>query len=156
MGKGGAIRWTPEMLAAYEQRTKQTLATPIPAQPRIQAEPAKTGTQKLQALGRLRDGSMNKTEAAFAERLALQKHAGEVLWWSFEAVKLRLADNTHLTVDFAVLTSAGELQMIDVKGARAIVQDDAHVKMKVAAEKFPFAFFYAFPVKGGGWTVEKI
>ncbi|MDR1660895.1 MAG: hypothetical protein LBR95_00470 [Azoarcus sp.] len=48
------------------------------------------------ALGRLKPGQMNKTEAEYA----LRQQAGEVLWYRFEGVKLRLA---------AVETRTGEL-----------------------------------------------
>lgn len=130
-----------------------------PAQ--YQAVRAKQGGAKgrLQALGRLKPGQMNKTEAAYAAHLEAEKHAGEVLWWAFEGIKLKLADNTHLTVDFAVMRRDGVLEMQDVKGSKAIVQDDAKVKIKVAAEKFPFRFALVFPVpksKGGGWEVQEI
>jgi hypothetical protein len=51
------------------------------------------------ALGRLKTGQMNKTEEAYAAHLGLRKIAGEILRYKFEGIKLRLADNTFLTVD---------------------------------------------------------
>ena len=48
----------------------------------------------MYALGRLKAGSMNKTEAAYDQHLALLQHAGQILWRRFEGLKLRLADNT--------------------------------------------------------------
>lgn len=115
--------------------------------------------RRLQALGRLKPGEMNRTEAAYAQLLTGQLQQGEILWWKFEGIKLRLADNCFLTVDFAVMNRAGELQMIDVKGARAVWSDDSKVKMRVAAELYPFPFFVAFPQSkkdGGGFLVEAI
>jgi hypothetical protein len=115
--------------------------------------------KKLYALGRLKTGSMNRTETAYAQYLELQKRAGEVVWFAFDAVKLRLADNTFLSVDFFVMTKACELQAHDVKGSMAIITDDAKVKMKVAGEKFPFQFFYAIPKakkNGGGWDLIEV
>ena len=47
----------------------------------------------LFALGRLKPGEMNRTEQAYAQHLELRKQAGEVAWFRFEAIKLRLADN---------------------------------------------------------------
>lgn len=102
---------------------------------------------------------MNATEAAFAQDLELRRAAGEVLWWCYEGVKLKLADNTHLTIDFPVMMADGILRMIDVKGARHLVTEDARVKMKVAAEKFPFIFEIAYPVGGvkrREWVREEI
>ncbi|VEB42963.1 Uncharacterised protein [Chromobacterium violaceum] len=40
--------------------------------------------QSIQALGRLRTGAMNKTEAAYAQHLEAQKVAGRVAWFKFE------------------------------------------------------------------------
>jgi hypothetical protein len=106
------------------------------------------------ALGRLPTGTMNKTEAAYDAHLQMMRHAGEVLWHKFEAVKLRLADNTFYTCDFAVLAKDGVLEMHEVKG---FWQDDARVKIKVAAATYPFRFV-AMTAKakkhGGGWQRE--
>lgn len=116
-----------------------------------------TGQERLQALGRMRSGEMNKTEAKFAQLLELQRHAGEVLWWKFEGIKLMLAKNTSLTVDFAVMFADGVLTMIDVKGSKAIFTDDARAKMKVAADMYPFVFRAAYPKtksEGAGWAFE--
>lgn len=110
---------------------------------------------------------MNRTEQAYAAHLAKRKLAGEILGYEFEAVKLRLADNTHLTVDFMVYSASGEIEFHDTKGAKKIrrangsagftplVEDDAAVKMKVAAERFPFRFCHAF-LTPAGWVVREV
>lgn len=117
----------------------------------------KHGKERLYALGRLKVGEKNSTEQRYEDEvLKPGMIAGEILWYRFEGIKLRLADNTFLTVDFAVLPASGVLTMVDVKGAAAIVEEDARVKMRVAAEAYPFAFQLAFPVKGGGWTIKDI
>ena len=124
-----------------------------------QRKPAakQNGTQRMQALGRMKTGQMNKTEERFAQMLELERHAGKVQWWKFEAIKLMLAKNTSITVDFGVLPDTGILTMIDVKGSKAMVTDDARVKMKVAAEMYPFVFKLAYPrAKGEGWDIEEI
>lgn len=118
-----------------------------------------TSKAKLHALGRKKKGEMNATEAKFANYLRGLEIAGEILWWRHEGIKLQLADNTTLNVDFNVMYADGLLVMIDVKGAKAIIEEDAKVKMKVAAEQFPFVFRYAFPRQkkdGGGWIFEEI
>jgi hypothetical protein len=107
------------------------------------------------ALGRLPTGQMNRTEEAYAAELENQRLVGLVAWWRFEAVKLRLADNTFYTPDFAVMQAGGQLEMHEVKG---FWEDDARVKIKVAASIFPFAFVAACPKpkrQGGGWDIEK-
>lgn len=70
----------------------------------------------LQALGRLKAGQMNKTETAYAQELELRKRYGEIAWYRFEGIKLRLADNTFYTPDFAVMLANGQLEMHEVKG----------------------------------------
>jgi hypothetical protein len=112
--------------------------------------------RRFQAKGRLAAGVMNRTETAYASALEAQRQAGTILWWKFEALKLRLAPKTFVDIDFAVMAGDGGLEMHDVKGARAIYTDDAKVKMKVAAETFPFVFKVAFPRKGGGWDIENV
>lgn len=113
------------------------------------------GNHKAFALGRLRTGQMNKTEAEYAEFLERRKWAGEVAWYKFEGVKLRLADNTFYTPDFAVMLAAGEFQLHEVKGHW---QDDARVKIKIAADLYPFEFI-AFRKRskreGGGFSEER-
>lgn len=106
------------------------------------------------ALGRLKTGAMNKTEARYAAHLELLKHAGEILWYRFEGVKLRLADNTFITIDFPVMRHDGLLEMHEVKGRW---EDDARAKTKIAAEMYPFRFIAVMPQAqrdGGGWKVE--
>ena len=78
-----------------------------------------------------------------------------MLWFKFEGIKLRLADNTFYTPDFAVMRCSGQLEMHEVKG---YWQDDARVKIKVAADAYPFKFIAAKPKpkkEGGGWEVEE-
>lgn len=106
------------------------------------------------ALGRLKAGAMNKTEQAYAADLELARAAGAVAWFKFEGVKLRLADSTFYTPDFAVMLADGQLEMHEVKG---FWEDDARVKIKVAAELYPFRFVAVTArakKHGGGWSVE--
>lgn len=107
------------------------------------------------ALGRLPIGAMNKSEAAYDQHLWGLRHAGEVIWHKFEAIKLRLADNTFYTCDFCVLAKNGVLEMHEVKG---FWQDDARVKIKVAASLYPFRFIAVTArakKRGGGWDREE-
>lgn len=61
---------------------------------------------RMQALGRLKTGQMNATERAYGQLLELRKRAGEIAWYKFEGLKLRLADNTFYTPDYAVMPTA--------------------------------------------------
>lgn len=98
---------------------------------------------------------MNRTEEAYASVLEGLKQAGQILWYKFEAMKLKLADRTYYTPDFLVMRADGLLEICEVKGHW---EEDARVKIKVAAEQFPFRFV-AVKMKakkaGGGWEYEE-
>lgn len=109
----------------------------------------------MYALGRLKTGQMNKSEEAYSRHLEAEKQAGRVAWWRFEGVKFRLADNTFYSPDFAVMLPCGTMQMHEVKG---FWMDDAKVKIKVAAELYPFEFIAVRALAkkhGGGWEREE-
>lgn len=106
------------------------------------------------ALGRMKAGKMNQTETAYAELLEANKQAGEILWYSFEGMTFKLADNTRYTPDFAVMRADGLIEIHEVKG---FWRDDARIKIKVAAELFPFRFIAVkkrAKKAGGGWSQE--
>jgi len=105
------------------------------------------------ALGRIGGGTMNKTEAAYAEQLAARRHIGEVLWYRFEGIKLRLADRTFYTPDFAVLVASGALELHEVKG---FMEEDAAVKLKSAASQYPFVVRLVRRAKGGAWDIREV
>lgn len=110
----------------------------------------------LYALGRLKIGELNKTEQAYESVLKTMQYAGEILWYKFEGIKLRLADNTFYTPDFFIMNKDGQLEAHECKG---FAMDDSMVKIKVAAENFPFVFRLARvkPKKlGGGWDIKEV
>lgn len=96
-------------------------------------------------------GEMNKLEREYAARLEALKAHGEIADYRFESVKLRLADRTFYTPDFMVLKPDGAFEMHEVKG---FWEDDARVKIKTAAELFPFKFIAARKGKGA-WGFEE-
>lgn len=125
-----------------------TIARLISATP---AAVAATPLQRMQALGRLPAGRMNKTEAAYAEQLAARVHVGEILEFKFESLKLRLADRTWYTPDFSIVLPDGAREIHEVKGHWT---DDARVKIKVAAELYPYYRFIAVRRVKGEWVRE--
>lgn len=96
-------------------------------------------------------GGMNRTEAAYAEHLTLRQQSGDIAWFAFEAMKLRLADRTFYTPDFAVMLTDGTIEQHEVKG---FWEDDARVKIKVAAALYPFRFI-AVQKQKAGWKFEE-
>src|SRR5436190_22907250 len=107
------------------------------------------------ALGRLKPGVMNKSEAAYAAHLDECLRQGSIRWWKFEGMKFRFADNTFYTPDFNVMLASDELECHEVKG---FWMDDAKVKIKLAASLYPIRFFAmrSLPKRdGGGWKREE-
>lgn len=96
---------------------------------------------------------MNKTEAAYAERLELQRRGGIIADWAFQPEKLRLADRTFYTPDFRVINVDATVEFHEVKGHW---EDDARVKIKVAAAQHPYRFVAVTKIRNGnGWEVEQ-
>lgn len=101
--------------------------------------------------GQPKTGVMNKLETAYSLKLENDKHLGLIQWYAFEAMKFRLAKKTFYTPDFIVLTDDGFIQAHEVKG---FWEDDARVKIKCAAEKFPIKFI-AIQRKKKEWVIEE-
>lgn len=111
---------------------------------------------KGRAHGKHKPGVMNGTEALYAATLETRKLAGnDILWYAFEAITLKLATDSRYTPDFLVLRFDGQLECHEVKGHW---QEAAKVRIKVAADKFPFRFLsiIKLPKKaGGGWETKE-
>lgn len=96
----------------------------------------------------------NKGEKAYGEYLARRKQAGEIVDYSFEPEKFRLADNTYYTPDYRVLLADGTVEFHEVKGRKGdgfYATEDGWIKAKMAAEVHPYPFRVLWPRKGGGW-----
>lgn len=101
-------------------------------------------------------GQMNSLERAYADELTLRQAAGLIREWRFEPLKLRLAPATYYSPDFLVILSDDTVEIHEVKGRW---EDDARVKIKVAATLNPWFRFVAVtkrPKRDGGWSVEEI
>ena len=95
---------------------------------------------------------MNTLEAAYAAHLELLRRCGEVRAYVYEGVKIRLAGKTWYTPDFCVITNE-HIELVECKGHW---EDDARVKIKVAAEIWGEAFrFLAVKRERGQWTMEE-
>jgi len=98
---------------------------------------------------------MNKTEQAYAWELEARRQAGEILWWQFEGIRVRLADGAWYKPDFAVFSNGGVLSLHEIKG---MWREAARVRIKVAAELHPFMFLALRKRRerdGGGWDREE-
>jgi hypothetical protein len=94
---------------------------------------------------------MNKLESAYERHLYGLLNVGEVLWYRFEPMRLRLANGAYYKPDFGVKIRDGSLEFHETKGHW---REAARVRIKVAAELFPFRFI-AVTRKNGGWAREE-
>jgi hypothetical protein len=92
---------------------------------------------------------LNKTERAYYELLKTQGHP----WIGVHCITLKLADDTRYTCDFYIVNKECELVGLEVKG---FMQDDARVKVYVAAREFRFIKFYLVRKIKGGWDHKQI
>lgn len=144
------LRWSEEQLAAHLRRPPAAAAKPAQA-------PTVESLTTIIAKGTQRDLGMNKTEAEYADALEARKARGEVVWWRYEAITLKLADNTRYTPDFLVMRPDGELQVHETKGG--FIREDGWQKLKIAAGLFPFRFFLCqkrAKKDGGDWLIKEV
>lgn len=106
----------------------------------------------MKALVKLPDlfDGMNSLEKRRAVELEALKRDGRIHSWSYEKVTLKLADDTRYTPDFFIVNADGSIVCEEVKG---FWRDDAKVKIKVAAEQFPYFHFQSFENDRGGWKL---
>ena len=100
---------------------------------------------------------MNSLERAYEERLKKRYLSGEILYYEFEALKLRIGpvgQRCWYTPDFFVVTP-DSYQLHEVKG---FMRDDARAKLLAGARVLPMFEFYLATRKGKRqpWKVHKI
>lgn len=106
-------------------------------------------------------GAMNKTETVFSQFLDIQHKAGLITWWEFQPMTFKLASDCRFTPDFVTLRD-GVFTMIDTKGSKRKKSDgsvtfwaeeDAKIKIRVAARQFPFfRWVICHPLPNGEWN----
>jgi hypothetical protein len=97
---------------------------------------------------KIKEKGMNKTEKEFSEILEEAFQRGEILRWQFEEVTLKIAPSTRYIPDFVAVMPNGNWQVFEIKGH---LEDDAAVKFKAAAEKYPEISFHMLKKKKGQW-----
>lgn len=95
---------------------------------------------------------MNKLESLYAAHLNLRKQDGEIVAWSFEHIRIRLANGAWFKPDFLVRLTSGEIQSHETKG---FMREAAAVRLKVAAEITPWRFVLVKRIKGR-WTFANV
>jgi len=90
---------------------------------------------------------MNRYEGKIANELRIEVLQSRKLAFKFEGKKLRLADLTFYTPDFVVWDLDEVEFFIEVKGP--FKREDAMIKLKVAAEQFPYNQFWLADYREG-------
>ena len=112
-------------------------------------------TMRPTAKGRIaKPRGMTGIEASYEAQLMIEKAADEVLWYRYEGITLKLADDTRYTPDFLILNKDCSLECVEVKGP--FRREDSFVKLKVAASIYPFRFFLVTRDKDGKWDQREI
>lgn len=154
-----ALRHRVEAALAREEacagpgRPRPPLTPPAARQPaRVRPQPA--------------PGRMNKAEARYAAHLEGLRAAGEVRAFAFESLKFRIADDVWYTPDFYVERADGSVECHEVKArrrnrsgnVRAHLEDDARVKIRSAAARYPGWRFLvvSFDGEAGRWEAEEV
>lgn len=111
---------------------------------------------KAKAIAVERDRGMNKTERKYSLYLKALLRAGEIAWFEYEPIKLRLADACLYIPDFMVVTKDGHIEIHDTKAwwakAKKVgIEGDSMIKMKGIAEKYPMFKVLATWEKDGKW-----
>ena len=103
-------------------------------------------------------GIPNKTEQNYIDTvLNPGKLAGEIIEWWFESVTLKLADDLRYTPDFMCLMKDFTVEFRETKGE--FIREDSTIKLKVAAQLFPFLFKRCVKrskKNGGQWEIKEM
>lgn len=125
----------------------------------------------VRARARHAPGEMNQTERAFADQVIRPLWmAREIAWWGFECLKLQIGERCWYEPDFVVVYLDGTIECNEVKkvyqpskaqrakgkGEYVGWEDDARVKIKAAASRYPFFRFRAAALGPRGWQFEEI
>lgn len=97
------------------------------------------------------EAKLNKTETRYLRYL----EGLQPMWLGVQCITLKLGHDCRLTMDFAVLDKDG-LRLIDTKATRkdtgrALVKEDAMIKMRLAARIYPWIRFVVAHEDGLVW-----
>lgn len=145
------MHWSEEQLDEYLKRTGAVQGERIHVD--VSNPPFKPPANAAGAFARglPLEAGMNGLEGEYAQHLDLLKHAGQVIWWRYAPMRLRLADGSYYKPDFGVLNCDCLFELHETKG---FWREAARVRIKVAAGLFPFKFI-AITKKNGAWEREE-
>jgi len=156
-------RWTDAEVADYMRRY------------RGEQLPASSGRNDVPKRITARSKKMNATEAAWSHELTIRVNEGKLVKWGWEDTTLKLANDCRYIPDFRGLKPAlgtsyyyGQTVFYEVKRewkpakgkkrtGRPHIEDDARVKLAVAAKQFEeYEFWLVWLDCSGTWHEERV
>lgn len=103
---------------------------------------------------------MNNWETAYATLLETKKMTGAIMDWKFEPVRLRIGAGAYYKPDFLVVQlGIGPCEevfsVVEFHEVKGFWREAARVRIKVAADLFPWWKFIAVTRKNGVWMEER-
>lgn len=108
----------------------------------------------------------NKTESAYADYLhllaqmpPLLRNDQHVVWYAFEAIKIRIGLKCWFTPDYLVQYLDGHMELHDCKGTKGgkyRAEDDAIVKARSVSAHFPLPVYFVWRLKNGEWQKQRM
>jgi len=95
--------------------------------------------------------TMNKTEQRYADQLEMQYRAGKIVAWRFNAIRFRLAEGAYYKPDFFIV----KLDSFEIHETKGFFREAAKVRIKTAAELYPWFKWYAVQLKKKAWVYEE-
>lgn len=138
-------RWTLSEVLAYNEKRRKAGADVVgevpPADPKLVRE-----TVELEVNESKTEQRLNKTEQRFLKVLRTRGYR----YVGIQDITLRLAWDTRYTPDFSTVSDFdNSIILWEVKGAYE--REDAIIKLKMAATKFPWFVFMKAQWKNGDW-----
>jgi hypothetical protein len=149
------MNWSEDQLREHYSRLK---GGDTPCQTKISHSPASNDAPP-KSPGGAHPPIMNKTEIEYAQQLELQRLVGDILYWEFEKIKIRIGYRCWLNVDFFIQFADGHFEVHDTKGAQKRkngktyrAEDDAIVKARALGSKqFPIPIYFVHKGDNGEW-----
>lgn len=97
--------------------------------------------------------AMNGLERDHNARLLTLVAAGDVLWFAFNDVRLRIGVGAYFKPDFFVVYADGRIECHETKGFE---REAALTRIKAAALRYPHIGFILVKSEGSSWGFETI
>lgn len=102
---------------------------------------------------------MNKNERSYAAHLEGLYLSRQILWYGYEAVRVRIGHDCFLTPDFLVMYPDHRLELHELKGRKGksfYAEEDAVVKARAVGARFPIPIYIIWQQTDGTWTRKEM